>query len=233
MHTVLSIPRPALHTPGAQAQLPNSVLNIGLTGGIGSGKSTVSRLLRERGVAVIDLDGISHELTQANGRAMPEIVAQFGADAMQADGALNRAWMRARVFENPELRKKLEAITHPLIAQVTVERAHEWVSAGVQGCVVYDIPLLAEGTFWHEQLDWVVVVETERVTQIERVQARSPQLSVTDIEQIIDAQASPDERRNIANVLINNEKNQTNLLNLGLQIDILVRHIGMLAGQQI
>ena len=162
---------------------------------------------------------------------MPQIIEVFGASAALPDGSLNRAYMRAQVFGNIENRRKLERIMHPLIAQNTIAKAHQHALEENVPVIVYDIPLLAESGFWTDRLDWICVIECARATQIERVKLRSPQMSVTDIELIIDAQARPEERRSIANVLINNEKNHNNCLNLVRQVDILVQHINVLLSQ--
>lgn len=226
--SILNIQHPALREPVSMAQLPKETINIGLTGGIGSGKSTVAQLLRERGAFVIDLDRISHALTQTGGRAMPQIVTAFGALAAMPTGELNRVQMREWVFQDAQVKSKLEAIMHPMITQDVVELAHQCANSGLYSYLIYDIPLLAESVFWGNQLDWIVVVDCSRQTQMERVKNRSPHLSTLTIESIINAQAHPDIRKNIANVLINNDKNQSNLLNLQVQVDILVHHISLL-----
>jgi dephospho-CoA kinase len=117
---------------------------------------------------------------------------------------------------------------HPMIAQEVIEWAHRCAQSGLYRYLVYDIPLLAESAFWSDRLDWIVVIDCSRQTQIERVKMRSPHLDDAVIESIISTQAHPDVRRNIANVLINNDKNQVNLLNLQVQVDILVHHISLL-----
>ena len=226
--TTLNIPHPKLRQPMWAAQLPCNTINIGLTGGIGSGKSTVAQLLRERGVFVIDLDRISHALTQAGGQAMPQIVASFGPSAATPSGELNRVQMRQWVFQDAQAKSKLEAIMHPMIAQEAIESAHRCAQLGSYRYLIYDIPLLVESAFWSDRLDWIVVVDCSRQTQIERVKMRSPHLDEAVIESIVSAQAHPDVRRNIANVLINNDKNQVSLLNLQVQIDILTQHINLL-----
>ena len=226
--SILNIQHPALREPVSMAQLPKETINIGLTGGIGSGKSTVAQLLRERGAFVIDLDRISHALTQTGGRAMPQIVAAFGALAAMPTGELNRVRMREWVFQDAQAKSKLEAIMHPMITQDVVDLAHQCANSGLYRYLIYDIPLLAESVFWGNQLDWIVVVDCSRQTQMERVKNRSPHLSTLTIESIINAQAHPDIRKNIANVLINNDKSQSNLLNLQVQVDILVHHISLL-----
>ena len=226
--TILNILHPELRQPKWGTQLPHNVVNIGLTGGIGSGKSTVAQLLRERGVVVIDLDQISHALTQAGGRAMPQIVASFGALAAMPSGELNRAQMREWVFQDAQAKTMLEDIMHPMIAQEAIESAHQLAQTQGLHYLIYEVPLLTESGFWTDRLDWVVVVDCSRQTQVERVTSRSPHLGRQMIESMIDAQAQPEARRNIANVLINNDKNETNRLNLAVQVDILTQHVGLL-----
>lgn len=234
MNGVLQILRPylrsSLHVMTERAELPAHVLNVGLTGGIGSGKSTVTQLMQSRGFAVIDLDRISHELTQAGGSAVMPIVAHFGSAAMAADGALNRAFIRKRVFAEPAERMMLEGILHPMIEQEVFAQAR--YLAKQAKCIVYDIPLLAESERWQTRLDWIVVVDCEPEVQLQRVRARNPQMDVKTIKDIISAQASPDQRRSIANALIDNRQNTLNLLNLSRQVDILTNYISALCAQK-
>ena len=222
--------RPSLRMMTERAELPAHVLNVGLTGGIGSGKSTVAQLMQSHGFAVIDLDRISHELTQAGGRAIAPIVAHFGSAAMAADGALNRAFIRERVFAEPSERAALEGILHPMIEQEVFAQARHWAQQAQ--CIVYDIPLLVESERWQARLDWIVVVDCESEVQLQRVQARNPQMDVTTIKAIISAQASPDQRRAIANALIDNRQNTPNRLNLSRQVDILTNYINALCAQK-
>lgn len=218
MSAILQIVRPALRSVRGH-DLPTQVLNVGLTGGIGSGKSTVAQMMQAYGVALVDLDRISHALTQAGGRAMAPILAHFGAQALDASGALNRGFIRERVFAQPEERTVLEQIVHPLIAQEAFEQAH--ALAKQADCIVYDIPLLVESARWQERLDWIVVVACERETQRQRVQSRSANMSLATIDAIISAQATLDQRLAIANAVIDNRENTANRLNLLRQVDIL------------
>ena len=160
--------------PTASTSPSSRTWRIGLTGGIGSGKSTVAGMLRELGAAVIDADAISRGLTAAGGAALPEIARQFGTHMIGADGALDRSAMRQLVFADPAARQRLEAIIHPLVGQQTAERAQ---AALAQGCrvLVHDVPLLVEaGERWRRQLDRVWVVDCEEATQRQRVMARVP-----------------------------------------------------------
>ena len=121
-------------------------LRIGLTGGIGSGKSTVSLLLQERGAAVIDADAISRSVTASHGAAMPAIVRTFGETFVTPEGALNREYMRAHVFSQPDAKQALEAIIHPLVTQETQRQAQVAIANGYH-TLVFDVPLLVEAGF--------------------------------------------------------------------------------------
>ena len=179
-------------------------LRLGLTGGIGSGKSTVASILARAGAAVMDADGISRSLSQPGGRAIPAILAEFGETLISPDGAMDREAMRALVFSNPSSKRQLEAIVHPLVGQVLQEQSNAAVAAG-HACLVYDVPLLVEsGDRWRRQVDWVCVVDCEVETQIQRVMARN-QLGRADIERIISQQASRQQRLACADAVIFNE----------------------------
>ena len=179
-------------------------LRLGLTGGIGSGKSTVAGILARAGAAVLDADAIARSLTQPGGRAIPAILAEFGETLISPDGAMDREAMRALVFSNPSRKRQLEAIVHPLVGQVLQEQSKAAVAAG-HACLVYDVPLLVEsGDRWRRQVDWVCVVDCEVETQIQRVMARN-QLGRADIERIISQQASRQQRLACADAVIFNE----------------------------
>ena len=174
---------------------------IGLTGGIGSGKSTVSQLWRELGVTVVDTDAIARSLTEAGGAALPAIAREFGADVVDAQqGALDRARMREVVFADPTARKRLEAILHPLIGQECERQAAAAAGPGV----VFDVPLLAESGTWRARVDRVCVVDCAPATQVERVVRRSG-WTPEAVERTIAQQASRRERRAIADAVIVNE----------------------------
>ncbi|MBV7484402.1 dephospho-CoA kinase [Bordetella sp. BOR01] len=173
---------------------------IGLTGGIGSGKTRVADMLAEWGAALVDSDAIAHELTAPGGAAMPAIGQAFGAGAVAADGALDRAWMRDLVFRRPEARAQLEAILHPLIGQHT-ERA----AAAAQGAyLVFVVPLLVESGRWRERVDRICVVDCDPETQVARVQARSG-LTEQAIRRIMAAQAARATRLAAADDVIVND----------------------------
>jgi len=184
--------------------LSRKPLRLGLTGGIGSGKSTVASIMASAGAAVMDADAISRALTLPGGRAIPAILAEFGEQLIAPDGAMNRDAMRALVFSNPESKRQLEAIIHPLVGQVLQEESIAAIAAG-HACLVYDIPLLVEsGERWRRQVDWVCVVDCGVETQIQRVMSRS-QLGRAEIERIISQQASRQQRLDCADAVIFNE----------------------------
>ena len=177
-------------------------VRLGLTGGIGSGKTTVARLLAERGAAVVDADAIARALTAPAGIAMPTIVAVFGQDFVAPDGALDREKMRALIYADPTARKRLESIIHPLVRLETQGQASVAANLG-RRCVVFDIPLLVESGAWRGQLDHVLVVDCTPEIQISRVMARS-QLSRPDIENIMASQAVREHRLGAADTVIFN-----------------------------
>jgi len=173
---------------------------LGLTGGIGSGKSTVGARLRALGADLIDADALSRQSTAAGGAAIAPIREAFGADFIDADGALNRVAMRERVFTDPTARQALEAIVHPVVAQGI--RAQ--VQASRAPCIVFDIPLLVESPRWRAQLDRVLVVDCSEATQVRRVQARSGWDEAT-VEAVIRQQASRTQRLAAADLVVFNE----------------------------
>ena len=180
-------------------------LRIGLTGGIGSGKSTVAQMLHARGAAIIDADAIARSVTATNGAAMPAIAQTFGEDFITTDGALDRERMRAHVFKEPSAKQALEAIIHPLVTQETQRQAQAAIEQGFR-TLVFDVPLLVEsGTRWRTQVDRVLVVDCAETTQIERVVARNG-LSRETIQNIISAQASRAQKLAAADWVIHNEK---------------------------
>ncbi len=148
------------------------MLKLGLTGGIGSGKSTVAEMLRARGAFVIDADAESRALTAPGGAALPDIAQVFGTDVIGADGSLDRTAMRQRVFSDPAAKAHLEAILHPRIAQRIAALQSQALQGGAP-CAVYDIPLLLESGRWRAQLDRVLVVDCEPEAQVQRVCQRS------------------------------------------------------------
>ena len=174
---------------------------VGLTGGIGSGKTQVSNAFEALGVPVIDTDLISHAITAPNGLAIPVIREIFGADLIDPSGRLDRDKMRKLVFTDAEARRKLEAILHPLIAKVTMASIAQHSN---DPYVVLVVPLLAESPQWLNRCDRVLVIDCELETQISRVMARS-NLTREQVLAIIATQASREERKAIANEVIVNE----------------------------
>jgi dephospho-CoA kinase len=182
--------------------LKGRILLIGLTGGIGSGKTAVSDLLAKFGAGIVDTDLIAHQITASDGAAIPLIQREFGAEFIGADGSLDRSKMRSLVFTKPEARKTLEAITHPLIRQETIRHAIQLSKDGVP-YLVFVVPLLIESGSWLGIIDRLVVVDCPEEVQIERVMQRS-NLPRQEVEKILAAQASRQERLNHADMVIEN-----------------------------
>ena len=176
---------------------------IGLTGGIGSGKTAVSDLLGELGAGIIDTDLISHQITAPSGKAIPLIAKAFGADFIDPQGALIRSKMRTLVFENPGARKVLEQITHPLIQEETSKQAFELAKSGVP-YLVFVVPLLIESGSWVNLIDYLVVVDCPEEVQIQRVMHRN-NMTRSDVENILKAQTNRNTRLEAANAVIENQ----------------------------
>lgn len=199
------------------------VQRLGLTGGIGSGKSTVARLLVDAGAALIDADAISRQVTAPGGAAIPLITQQFGPQAITPEGAMDRDVMRRLAFSDPASRRQLEAIIHPLVGLETARQAEQAVLAG-NPCIVFDIPLLVESGRWRQQLDRVLVVDCSEATQISRVMARSGWTQEA-VQKVIDGQASRAARRAAADVCIYNDG--LSLDALGLIVRQISRRFGL------
>jgi len=176
---------------------------IGLTGGIGSGKSTVLATLASLGAATIDADAISRATTAAGGAAMPAIAREFGHDFIGPDGAMNRERMRAEVFARPAARQQLEAIIHPLVGAAIRAEGEKALAEG-RRCLVIDIPLLVEGGRWRQTLDRVLVVDCLPETQVQRVMARSG-LTEDQVRAIVAVQAPRAARLAAADAVIFNQ----------------------------
>ena len=183
-------------------------VRLGLTGGIGSGKSTVAGLLVGLGAGLVDADAISRQLTIAGGLAMPAIAATFGSDFVDASGALARDRMRQLVHTDASARIRLEAIIHPLVGQESRRQA-ALLAEQACPCIVFDVPLLVESAHWRGDLDHVLVVDCTTEKQIDRVMARN-QLSRAEVEKIIASQASRRLRLAAADSVI---------FNVGLSLD--------------
>ena len=178
-----------------------SALAIGLTGGIGSGKSTVARRLATSGALLVDTDALAHALTAPGGAAIPAIATAFGAGMIASDGSMDRAKMRSLVFAQPTQRQRLEAILHPMIGAATRAQASR-ASAGQ--AVVFDVPLLTESGTWRSRVDRVLVVDCAEATQVARVVQRSG-WTPDAVERAIAQQATRAQRRAIADAVIVNE----------------------------
>jgi dephospho-CoA kinase len=176
-------------------------LRIGLTGGIGSGKSTVAELLVQAGAVLVDTDAISRELTAPQGAALPALAAEFGLDILRADGALDRDRMRAKAFADVTARRRLESVLHPLIGAEVDRRA----AAAGSHPVVFDVPLLAESGRWRDRVDRVLVVDCSEDTQVRRVMARSGWDEAT-VRSVIVQQAPRALRRSVADAVIHNDE---------------------------
>jgi dephospho-CoA kinase len=186
---------------------------LGVTGGIGAGKSTVCAILQASGAWCIDADAISRASTQASGRALAAIAAHFGPDFVHPDLGLDRARMRELVFTQPSAKAALEAIVHPLV-QAEIAEQLRLAQAAQKNWVVLDLPLLVESPHWRPQLDHVLVVDCLPSTQLQRVQTRSG-LSESQITAILQHQASRPQRLAAADTVLYNEGlSSTELQNL-------------------
>ena len=183
-----------------------SAFVVGLTGGIGSGKSTVADLFVEQGAALVDTDAIAHELTGPAGAAMPLLVEAFGAQVMRADGAMDRAAMRRLVFADPAAKARLEGILHPLIRQLSAERCR----AATAPYVILAVPLLVESGTYRERCDRIVVVDCPESLQIERVMARNG-MARDEVLAIMAAQATRSQRLAVADDVVVNNAGRTKI----------------------
>ena len=173
---------------------------IGLTGGIGSGKSSVAKIFQELGAAVVDTDKIAHDLTRHGGAAMAAIRSQFGADYLAADGGLDRAKMRRLAFTDPAARKKLEAILHPLIRKSAQAR----IAAAQQPYVLVVVPLLLETGAYRELIGRVLVIDCDEERQIARAMKRSA-LNSDEVRAIMAAQLPRAQRLAAADDVLHND----------------------------
>jgi len=175
---------------------------VGLTGGIASGKSTVAKILTELGAAIVDADVLSREVVAPGHDGWKEIVATFGRDVLQADQNLDRQKLRTLIFNNPAARKQLEAIIHPRVRALAEQRIREHGEAGY-AVVVYEVPLLFEGNL-QEWLRPVILVASNVDLQRQRLQRRDG-LDATAAQKHIDAQMSLEDKRKLADYVIEND----------------------------
>lgn len=195
-------------------------LKLGLTGGIGSGKSTVAKMLKALGADVIDADAVSRATTASGGAAIVAIAQTFGRAFIGADGALDRARMRALVFSQPDQRKVLENIVHPLVSQ-EIQRLAVQATSSV---LVFDVPLLVESPHWRRQLDWVLVVDCLPITQVHRVTQRNG-WDLATIEAAMHNQCSREQRLAAADVVLFNDGDS--LDNLQHLVGALAKRFGL------
>jgi dephospho-CoA kinase len=199
------------------------MMRLGLTGGIGSGKSTVAQMLVNRGAALVDADAVARSVTAPGGLAIDPIRAEFGQDYISPDGAMDRERMRALAFSVPGAKQRLESIVHPLVGQETQRQAQAAFSAG-KHCVVFDIPLLVESGHWPQKLNRILVVDCGPQTQIARVMQRSG-LTQDAVEKIIAAQAPRPRRLRAADAVIHNDG--LTLAQLEAQVEQVAIHFGL------
>ncbi|MBD8543342.1 dephospho-CoA kinase [Oxalobacteraceae sp. CFBP 8755] len=178
----------------------STTFSVGLTGGIGCGKSTVADLFAALGATIVDTDVIAHALTAPQGAAMPAIVAEFGPDFAQPDGALDRARMRTLVFSDATARARLEAILHPRIRAAT-EAAGQ---AATGTYVIYVVPLLIESGSWRERVTRVLAIDCSEDTQVARVMQRS-HLSADEVRAIMATQVTRARRLAEADDVVDND----------------------------
>lgn len=199
-------------------------LRVGLTGGIGSGKSTVAAMLADCGAAVIDADAISRQTTAPGGAAITSIAKQFGTTLITAEGALDRDHMRQLVFSDPDAKRRLEAIIHPLVGAETARLAAQAEQSACP-CIVFDVPLLVESGRWRQQLDRVLVVDCSEETQISRVMRRNGWTREM-VERVIAGQATRSQRLAAADACINNDE-QVSLVALAAVVQQLAQRFGL------
>ena len=198
----------------------DKVWRIGLTGGIGSGKSTAAQVLAQLGAAVIDADAVARSVTAPGGPAMAPLRAAFGDAVIDAQGGLDRQRMRELAFSDAKAKAQLEAIVHPLVKAAIDGQAQSALDAGAR-VLVFDIPLRVESGRWRDRVDGVLVIDCSEDTQIARVQARNgwPR---EQILAVIQAQATRAQRQAAADWLILNE---------GLTLDTFQAEVAQLAQQ--
>ena len=180
---------------------------IGLTGGIGSGKSTFGAVLQKRGAALVDSDQIARQVTGPGGAAIAAIAQRFGPEFVDDTGALDRGRMRELAYSAPDARTALEAIVHPLVSLHSSQQAQAAEDAGTR-VIVFDVPLLVESGRWVQRLDAVIVIDCPPAVQIQRVMSRSG-LNQSTVEAILAAQSPRNIRRASADIVVHNGDNCT------------------------
>ena len=194
--------------------MPVASHRLGLTGGIGSGKSTVAATLATMGAALIDADAISRAATAPGGSAIAALKATFGHAMLTTDGSLDRDQMRVLIYSDSTAKARLEAIVHPLVGQAIAKQAKDAEMVGVP-CIVFDIPLLVESAHWRSSLDRILVIDSTETTQISRVMARNG-LTEVEVRRIMLVQASRRQRLAAADLVVFND---------GITLDQLVRQV--------
>jgi dephospho-CoA kinase len=189
-------------------------LAIGLTGGIGSGKSTVAAMLAACGAVLVDTDAIAHSLTATGGAALPALAREFGPQIVGADGAMDRARMRSLAFSDASARRRLESILHPMIGD---EAQRQAALAGSRP-VLFDVPLLSATSPWRQRVQRLLVVDCREETQVKRVMQRSG-WSAEQVQRVMAQQTPRAARRAIADAVIFND---------GLSLDALRSQVGAL-----
>ena len=194
---------------------------VGLTGGIGSGKSTIASMLAECGAAIIDSDAIARAVTAAGGAAIDQIAKQFGSRFITPHGAMDRDLMRELAFSDSRAKKQLEEIIHPLVGEQTARQAAQASSA----CIVFDVPLLVESGRWRQKLDQVLVVDCSEETQIKRVMVRNGWTREA-VLQVMAGQASRSQRLAAADLCIFNDESMS-LAALAVMVKQLAQRFGL------
>lgn len=199
-----------------------AAFTLGLTGGIGSGKTTVANIFGELGASIIDTDDIAHQLTVPGGKAIPQIIAEFGHSSITANGAMDRAAMRQRVFADITQKQKLERILHPLIREETEHAANK----ANGDYIIFVVPLLVESGNWKNRVTRILVVDCDEQTQIRRVMSRNG-LTEEQVKSIMQAQATRQQRLSAADDVLVNEGD---ISSIQMQVAQLHQHYRQLAG---
>jgi len=192
-------------------------LHVGLTGGIGSGKSTVATMLVACGALLVDTDAIAHALTAPGGAALPALAQAFGPDIVAADGSMDRNRMRTLAFGDASVRQRLEAILHPMIG----DEAQRQAGLAEGRPVIFDVPLLAASSVWRQRVDRVLVVDCQEDTQVQRVMQRSG-WTAEQVQRVIAQQTPRAARRAISDAVIFNDG--LSLAALQAQVQTLWQH---------